>query len=256
VDERQTLRVAAGRYHQPADPRYLDPRYGNPDLEPLAADHVIAGYEWKSENGNLRIEAYRKDYDRLVTTDSTTFYANQGHGYARGVDFFLQGTARWLSGWISYGYMDSKRRELDDPSLVPSRYGVDHSVTLVGKYDLTSRWQLGAKYNFATGRRFTPVIGGTFDPARGIWHPVYGDHNSEHLPDYQRIDLRLTRLFSLPAGAGLPQSSVCAFYVEGINVLGIRNVLDYVYTPSYDRRFTTESYFSRRLLVAGCSLTW
>jgi hypothetical protein len=256
LDEHQTLRVAAGRYHQLADPRYLDPVFGNPDLSPLRADHVIAGYEWKSEFGNLRLEGYRKDYRDLVTNDSTRFYVNGGHGYARGVDAFVQGTYRWLSGWVSYGWMDTRRKELDDPREVPSRYGVDHSVTLVARYDVTSQWTIGAKYNYATGRRFTPVVGRTYDPGRDIYHPIYGDHNSDRLPDYRRLDLRVTRLFSLRRQWGLPESGACAFYVEGLNVLGIRNVLDYIYDSDYTRRYTTESYFSRRLLVAGFSLTW
>jgi len=256
LDERQTLRVAGGRYHQLADPRHLDPIYGNPDLEPLRADHVIVGYEWKSDHGNVRLEAYHKDYDGLVTNDSTSFYANGGYGYARGVDAFVQGSYRWLSGWVSYGWLDSRRKELDDPELVTSRYGVDHSLTLVGKYSLSSSWSVGAKYNYTTGRPFTPVIGRTLNPTRFIWQPVFGEHNSDRLPDYNRLDVRLTRLFSLPAGLGLPESGACVFYVEGLNVLGIPNTLDYVYNYNYSRRLATESYFSRRLLVAGFSLTW
>src|SRR5262249_48817881 len=104
VDEHQTVRVAVGRYHQPADPRFQDAVYGNPRLGPLEADHAIAGYEWKSEFGNVRVEAYHKDYRDLVTQDSAAFYSNQGYGSARGIDVFLQGTYRWLSGWVSYGF--------------------------------------------------------------------------------------------------------------------------------------------------------
>ena len=45
-------------------------------------------------------------------------------------------------------------------------------------------------------------------------------------------------------------------YLEGMNVLGLRNAQDYVYTSDYSERRTVDSVFSRRLLVAGCSLTW
>ena len=256
LDERQTLRVAGGRYHQLAEPQYLDPVFGNPDLQPLSADHAIVGYEWKSDFGNVRLEAYHKEYRDLVTNDSTSFYANGGHGYARGVDAFVQGTWRWLSGWVSYGWLDSRRKQLDDPTEVKAAYGVDHSVTLVGKYSLTSSWNIGAKYNYTTGRPVTPVVGRTFNMERNIWQPEFGEHNSDRLPDYNRLDVRLTRLFSLPAGWGLPESGACVFYVEGLNVLGIPNTLEYVYNSDYTRRFETESYFSRRMLVAGFSLTW
>ena len=256
VDDHQTIRIASGRYHQLADPRFLDPAYGYPDLAPLRADHVIAAYEWKSDYGNVRVEGFRKDYRDLVTQDSSTFYANRGHGYARGVDVFVQGTYHWLSGWLSYGYLDTRRRELDDPTEVPASYGVRHSLTLVTQYQATSSVRLGARYTVSAGRPFTPVVDATYDPARDLWRPTYGDHNSARFPGYHRLDVRLTRLFSLPKTGRLPASSVCVFYVEGMNVLGIRNVLDYVYNSDYTGRFETESYFSRRLLVAGFSLTW
>ncbi len=256
VDEHQTVRVAGGRYHQPAAVEYLDPTYGNPDLRPLRADHVIAGYEWLSDFGNVRVEAFRKDYRDLVTNDSTTYYANRGHGYARGVDLYVQGTWRWLSGWLSYGYLDTRRRERDDPREVPAAYGVKHGLTLVSQYQWSGRWQAGARYSFATGHRYTPVVGRSYDPGRAIWRPVFGDHNSARLPDYHRLDLRATRLFSLPKAAGLPASSVCAAYVEAMNVLAIRNVLEYVYNSDYSRRYSRDSYFSRRFIVAGVALTW
>ena len=251
-----TVRIATGRYHQLADPAYLDPVYGNPRLAPLAADHVIAGYEWKSGTGNVRVEAYRKDYHGLVTNDPVTYYANGGTGFARGVDVFVQGSVSRLSGWISYGYLDSRRKERDDPHEVPSTYGVRHSGTVVGTYQLTPRLQVGGRFGHSTGRPITPVVARSYDPARDIWRPIYGDHNSDQLPDYQRLDLRVTRLFSLRGGIGLPASSVCVMYVEAMNVLGARNTLDYVYNADYTERRATESYFSRRIAVAGFGLTW
>jgi hypothetical protein len=256
VDEHQTVRVAAGRYHQPADPRFLDPVYGNPDLEPLAADHVIAGYEWKSSFGNVRVEGYRKNYRDLVTQDSVTYYANGGFGHTRGIDVFVQGTYRWLSGWISYGFMDARRKELDDPEEVTAAYGVRHSLTLVSQYLATSSWSIGTRYTYGSGRPFTPVIGATYDVAQDRYLPVYGPHHSALLPEYHRLDLRLTRLFTLPRAGVIRPSAACAFYVEGINVLGIHNVLDYVYDENYSTRYRTESYFNRAMLLAGFSLTW
>ncbi len=256
VDAHQSVRIAAGRYHQLPDPRLLDPVYGNPRLGSLAADHAIAGYEWQSDAANLRVELYHKRYRDLVTNDAATYYANRGHGYARGVDVFLQGSHRWLTGWVSYGYLDSKRQELDDPREVRSRYGTGHSVTLVARYQASTTLQLGAKYNYTTGRPITAVIGRSFDAARGIWRPVFGEHNAEQLPDYNRLDLRLTRLFSIPAAWSVPASSVCAFYIEGLNVLGLRNVQDVVYSSDYAQSRQIDSVFSRRFLVAGFALTW
>ncbi|HUK63231.1 MAG TPA: TonB-dependent receptor, partial [Dongiaceae bacterium] len=199
IDEHQTVRLAGGRYHELADPADQDPVYGNSSLRPLTSDHLIAGYEWKSEYGNVRVETYEKRYRDLVIDDPAHYYVNGGTGYARGVDAFVQGTYHWLSGWVSYGYMDTKRREGDDPAEVPSPYGVRHSATLVSRYRVNPALELGVRYTTAIGRPYTPVVDRIWDPARGIWHPVYGDHGSATYPDYHRLDVRLTRLFSLPA---------------------------------------------------------
>ena len=256
IDARQTLRVATGRYHQLPAAEYLDPVYGNPALRPMSADHVIAGYEWKDETTNARLEVFRKDYRDLVTRSATTWYANGGHGYARGVDAFIQRSHGRATGWVGYGYLDTRRRELDDPRELPSVYGVRHSLTLVGSLQLTSASLVGARWGFSSGRPYTPVLGGRFDPVSERWSPVTAENQSGLLPDHRRLDVRITQLFSLPRAAGVPASSVCAAYVEALNVLVTRNVLDYAYTADYSQRLTIDSYFSRRMAVAGFALTW
>ena len=224
--------------------------YGNPELTPSFADHVIAGYEWKSEYGNVRLEGYSKRWHDLAVDDSLTWWRAAGTGYARGVDVFVQGTYRELNGWVSYGWIDSRRRELDDPRELRSRYAVEHSLTLVGEYAVSPRWHTGVRWSHASGHPYTPVVGATYDGARGVWHPVLGENQSALTPAYDRVDVRLTRLFSLP------KSNVCVLYAECMNVLGTANVLDYSYNADYTVRSANRSYFSRRLIVAGFSLSW
>ena len=256
MGDHQTLRVATGRYHQLAGAKYLDPRYGNPDLGSLRADHLIAGYELTTDRTNVRVEAFQKTYRDLVTNDPATFYTNGGHGFARGVDVFAQGGMKWLTGWISYGYLDTRRKEFNYPREVPSPYGVRHSLSLVGTYQVTPAFHLGARYSTSTGRPYTPVTSATFDPSAGIWRPTFAEDNSGRLPDYKRLDVRVTQLFSLPRLIGLPGSSICVAYAEALNVLDIRNVLDITYSADYSRRIEQESYFGRRMVVCGFGLTW
>jgi hypothetical protein len=256
ADDRQTVRIAAGRYHQLPEPAFLDPVYGNPRLGPVRADHLIAGYEWLDDRTNLRVETYRKVYRDVVTNDAATFYANGGHGRAQGVDVFVQGGVRWLTGWVSYGFLDSRRKEGSNPREVPSAHGVRHSVSVVGTYQLTSSLHLGARYGFSSGRAYTPVVGATYDAARGIWRPIHAEDNSGTMPDYHRLDARIMQLFSIPAGLGLPASGVCVAYLEALNVLDTANVLEYDYTADYRQRIAQESVFGRRLLVFGVALTW
>ena len=60
----------------------------------------------------------------------------------------------------------------------------------------------------------------------------------------------------MPSMMHLPESQVCVAYIEALNVLGIRNILDYHYNEDYSVRSEQDSYFSRRMLVAGVSLSW
>ena len=62
----------------------------------------------------------------METATGTVKWFNNAKGYGfivaeDGVDVFVQGRWRTLSGWVSYGWMDSRRRERDDPALVPIR---------------------------------------------------------------------------------------------------------------------------------------
>ena len=256
IDSRQTLRVATGRYHQLPSPEQLDPRYGNPSLRPLRADHVIAGYEWKTEGLNGRLELYRKDYRDLVTTSDAQWITNGGTGYARGVDAFVQRSHGRITGWLGYGYMDTRRKEHDDPREVPSVYGVRHSLTLVGTYQLRPFTSIGARWGYSSGRPYTPVLGGVFNSSTGRWTPVSAENQSGLLPDHKRLDVRVSQLFTLPTMLRVPASSVCVMYVEWLNALGMRNVLDYAYSRDYSQRLTIDSYFSRSEAVAGVALTW
>lgn len=251
-----TLRVATGRYHQLPATRHLDPVYGNPRLGPMRADHVIAGWELAADPLHARLEAYRKDYRGLVTQDPATFYANGGHGYARGVDAFLKGGVRWVTGWVSYGYLDSRRRELGYEREVPTRHGVRHSLNLVGTWHVNAAFQVAGRWSYASGRAYTPVAAASYDSAAALWRPTFAEDNSGRLPAHRRLDLRLVRLFSLPAVAHLPESGMCVAYAEAINVLGLRNVMDVAWSADYSREIPQESFFSRRMVVFGFMLTW
>jgi hypothetical protein len=69
------------------------------------------------------------------------------------------------------------------------------------------------------------------------------------LPVYHRVDVRLTRLFSRWGGRWVT-------FGEVMNLLDRHNAASYSYSPDFSVRRVDESYFSRRILVAGVSLSW
>ncbi|HJW32982.1 MAG TPA: TonB-dependent receptor [Holophagaceae bacterium] len=250
LQEGVTLRASWGTFHQTPGPEQLDPHGGNPELAVQRATHAMLSLDaaWKgAAEWNVRVELYRKDYDRLVVEHPTRRYASSGEGYAQGLDLFLK--TRWGAwrGWVGYGYLDTKRREGKQVIVGPGPTSVPHNLTAVAQWDPRPGWEWALSWRYATGAPVTPIVGGTshgtaYDPIEG---PRYGDR----LPLYHRADLRLTRLFAW-------RKVRIAAFGEVMNLLNRHNAASYSYSADFSRRSPEESTFSRRILVAGASLSW
>ena len=251
IREGMTFRLAGGTFHQAPLLTQVDPHAGNPNLKIMRATHALASLDaaWKgSVDWNLRLEVYRKDYDNLVVQDPLLRFVSSGRGYAQGADLLLKAALPGWRGWVGYGYLDTRRKEDLQTTLGPAPTSVPHNLTAVTSHTLAQGWELAGTFRYATGAPVTPVLGATANPGGG-WDPVQGPHYSDNLPVYHRVDLRLTHLFSRWGGNWV-------VFGEVMNLLGRHNAASYSYTPDFSVRRVNESYFSRRILVAGLSLTW
>jgi len=246
-----TLRFAGGSFHQAPALTQLDPHAGNPDLKIMRATHALASLDAAWTRGaawNLRLEVYRKDYGNLVVEDPVVRYTSTGRGSACGADLLLKAALPGWRGWIGYGYLDTRRREDTQHQVGPVPTSVPHNITAVSAHTLAPGWELAATFRYASGAPVTPVLGATANPGGG-WDPVEGAAFSDRLPAYGRTDLRLTRLFSWRGARWVT-------FGEVMNLLDRHNASGYSYLPDYSARKVTESYFSRRILVAGLTLSW
>lgn len=249
MSEHDFLRLAFGSFHQYPDITLYDPTFGNPGLEPMRAIHLIAGYEHQSDRWQMKIEPYYKWYSQLPIEDDVRNYTSRGAGFARGIDFFLKGRLRSTSGWISYSYIRTRRKELDVPEARPTVFDITHNLSVVAKHRLPALFEISGTLRLATGRPFTPVEGASQDPT-GFWVPSYGRKFSDRLPAYRRLDMRLSRL--MPFGS----RTLLVAYLEVLNVFGTDNVLSYSYSDDFLERNEIESYFSNRTAVLGAALSF
>ena len=247
-----TVSFSWGIFHEAPDPRYYTPEDGNPSLKSMHAIHYIISYEYKlNEDNNFRIEAYYKGYYNLPLDDDKINYSNSGYGYAKGIDFMYKASfANGFSGWISYGFIDTKRKWLDYQTLLPSDFDITNNLAVVLKYNISQNLEVGINYKYATGKPFSPVIGSLFQNDQHVYEPLYGVKNSSRLPDYQRLDLRLTYLTNLFG------NNFTVFYVEALNVLNISNIFGYSYNYNYAQKSDVKSYFGRRMIVFGTQITF
>lgn len=250
--ECSTLRLAAGTFHQAPPLDQLDPHSGNPDLRLLGATHWLAAWDSTFKAGaatwNLRVEAYRKDYRHLVVEDPILRYVSTGRGEARGLDLLVKRSAPGWRAWLGYGWLDTRRREGRQAALGPVPTSVPHNLTAVSIHTLRPGLELAASFRYATGAPATAVLGATPNPGGG-WDPVEGPRFGDRLPAYARGDLRLTRIRSF-------RGVRTVLFAEVMNVLNRHNAARYTYTPDFATRGVEESYFSRRILVAGVNLAW
>ena len=243
-----------GKYLQMPQGYQLLEGFGNPSLGFTKAEHRILGSQYQVlPKWMLQTELYHKPMSDLVVVDNDAVppdtFSNNGGGVAYGIDIMLKRQANdQKMGWISYSYGRSRRsneitgQEYDFVGEQP------HTLTLVWGQPMTgnwSKWRWGIKLQAHTGRPHTPVIGRTgtcydgsnyyscvnqpspeSDPEFSHWRAVHGDVNSERLPVYYKLDLRLDRTWLLP-------NRKVNFYIDLQNISFRENVEDYDYGNSY-----------------------
>jgi vitamin B12 transporter len=197
----------------------------------------------------VNLAAYHKKYSRLPLQFSENHYQALGHGYAYGLDSEIKFQNSRFQGWLTYSYLDSKRLWKNFEHLSPSSFAVAHTLTLITKMDLGYAWQVGINFKTASGRPYTPIHSAEYDKEYNIYIPQYGSPNSHHYPSYHRLDFRLLYL------RNFYKDWFTVFYLEAMNLLNIANTMNYSYAPDYSSRSPIRSFFSRRTIVFGVTVT-
>jgi outer membrane receptor protein involved in Fe transport len=235
---RTAFNMAYGKFNQtPASYQIaLDPL--NQQLRSSSATHFIFGVEHLLRD-DLRgtVEAYYKDLsDVIVGSDTNSILYNTGSGFARGIEFSLQ--KKFTDGFVgtaSYTYSESRRRDAQGSAEYYFEFDRPHILNLIAGLELGDNWQLGAKFQYASGNPFTPVV--DVVQKNKTYYAVDGAYNSARYPAYHKLDVRLDRKFAFA-------SWTLNVYLDLWNLYNRQNVLDYAYkvdsrgiiteTPRYD----------------------
>lgn len=229
---KQTMYTAGwGRHNQyPANGQWVRV-FGNPNLDHIRAQHSVLGVKHKVDaDWNWKAETYYKKLSNLVVNDPALNYINGASGKAYGLELLIKKEETdKLSGWFVINLAKSQRR--NDVTGESFRFEYDQPInaTLVGTYKLSEDWSFGGKWNYHSGTPYTPIIGtsGTYSDGRPI--PVYAGVNTETLPVYHRLDLRLDRINVLNRWK-------FNTYFELNNVYQRKDIVGYNYDPTYTSR--------------------
>ena len=219
-----------GKYHQFPEGFQVINGMGNPNLSYVNADHYTLGLQQQFKDGwSGKIEGYYKEFDDVVVPHQPENYLNAGSGHAYGSEIFINKnrTADW-SGWLSASYSKTERKNDLTGEEFPFSYDQPVIVNLVYEWHFRPKWTVGAKWRYQSGAPFTPVTG-TRQDAAGRTRPVYGELGSERLPDYHRLDLRISRDF-------LFNTWKMSAYLDIINAYARENVSGYIYNADFTSR--------------------
>ncbi|MEE9320996.1 MAG: TonB-dependent receptor [Granulosicoccus sp.] len=245
------LSAGLGIYHQMPEFGQINEVLGNPDLDHITATHAVLGVEKSySDKWQLKTEVYYKAFDNLVAGDDLLRYNNDGEGYAYGLDALIRKelTDKW-SGWLSLSLSNAQREQTQTGSSFPFDYDQPVNATLVANYKASPKWNFGSKLWMHSGAPFTPITGASENADNpGLFDPEYGGINSERLPMFSRLDVRVDRIFQQRANK---QISV---YTEILNVFDNKNVSGYDYNRDYSERTSVAQL--PRILSLGIKATF
>lgn len=218
--------------------RLLDFWVGSDKTAPVStADHAVIGTElWPTATRFLRLEAFYKRYHNLLEWNQAEDLAVHGdeflvgEGSSYGVDLMLrQLEVGPLSGWVSYTYGVSSRRQAGRGYFPPQDRR--HTANAVASWR-TGRWTLGGHFGYGSGLPYTDVVGQfrkwRYDPSRGEWvppnnaSPASGARNGSRYPIYHRLDLSLSRSFGGAHVQFMP-------YLQIVNTYNRGNVFTYIF---------------------------
>jgi hypothetical protein len=233
------LSLGYGSFSEQPSGEYLG--YNN-KLRTEKADHFLINYQIMKESRIFRIEAYYKNYSRLIKYDSlyaieAEAYNNNGSGYAKGIDLFYRDSKSIKNGdfWISYSLIDSRRNYKDYSFAHTPFFLATHNLSLVYKqYIPKPDSYISAGYEFSSGR---PYI-----------DPNISNSEIQRTRSYNSLSLSIfhfTKIFG----------KFTMFYAQVSNILGSNNIFGYRYAtiPNESGVYESEPVLpvSRRFCLIG-----
>jgi outer membrane receptor protein involved in Fe transport len=219
--------LTAGRHHQEPSREQSLAEIGNPNLKSIRSNQIAFGVAQNLDQGwSWRAEIYKKDFDHFVVNDPLINYVNGASGSAHGLEVLVKKDMGYgLSGFVSLSVSKSKRH--NDITGENFTFGFDQPViaNAVLQYKQSDKIQYGARWSYHTGHPDTPIVG-TRTAADGRLLPVYGLLNSDRMPAYHRLDLRVD----------YQKTERLSYFVELINTYARKNVGAYEYSADYKTR--------------------
>ena len=233
------IKAGVGIVHQEAPIYETDEVFGNPDLEVQNGIQYSAGVEWAPrEYLTLEATAFYKDLDNLVARTNELIMRdgelvpkvldNGRDGRVYGAEVYIRHKfANNFRGWLSYTLSRAERFERGSSEARLFDYDQTHILAMVASYRLPRNWEVGLRWRVVSGSPDTPVVDSVFVDQIDSYLPVLGETNSDRLPTFHQLDLRVDKTWVF-------QQWRLSAYLSLINAYNRKNIEDLSY--SFDFR--------------------
>jgi CarboxypepD_reg-like domain/TonB-dependent Receptor Plug Domain len=173
------------------------------NIKPEIADQVSLGYfrnfadnkyEFSAESyyKNMQNQVDYKNGADITTADDLESELLYGKGRAYGLELYLKKRTGKFTGWVSYTLSKTERLidGINDNNWYAAKQDRTHDVSIVGMYQLTSRWSLASNFVYNTGNAVTFPSGKYTVADQTTFY--YTERNGYRLPNYHRLDFSAT----------------------------------------------------------------
>jgi hypothetical protein len=124
--------------------------------------------------------------------------------------------------YVSYSYLSAVQDVLNDSyDSFPRNTDQQHTFAVMGDVDIGSKWKIAMRFTYGSGYPYTP-LSAHLNSTNGNWEWISGAPNSDRMPPYRNMDLRITKSFEL---FGLTTST----FLDVSNLLNASNIVAYQY---------------------------
>lgn len=143
-------------------------------------------YKW------LQNQIDYKDGAQLIANKDVESLLTYGSGRAYGLELFLKKRYGRFNGWIGYtlSRTELKFNVINNGNYYPARQDRTHDISVVGIYQLNSRWSFSSTFIYGTGNAVTYPTGKY--NIGGLTTFSYSERNGYRLPSSNRIDIGAT----------------------------------------------------------------
>lgn len=133
---------------------------------------------------------YREGYTPSLSDPEEEFVFGKGWSY--GTELFINKVRGKFTGWVGYTLSWTWRKfpDLNGGEKYPAKYDRRHDLSVVGNYELNSKWKFGTVFIYATGNATS--LPERFYIINGVLTQDYSRIDQYRLGAYHRLDLSAT----------------------------------------------------------------